>query len=401
MLNLTSYIHRKTLRDILARWLMDRFDPGDCHQLKEITNFNSHLLTLYLNDLCRKMFENIGGSDVSFFEIGHKASLKDFITLNPPYCTARIEEILAHYRKYPQDYYRHAPFHGVIYHTGHLQQPTYLGHSRIKRTRRIAEKGARRVIDFIFQRIKTQADRLAEERAGRLGIPKNLLVTDPQTQLSEFVHAERRVIKSIRNGLLGDTSDDTPMLRINDVAGLKVILDDDDAYRLYDHLNESKNIEIVEIERHEGNYNATNLIIKLQLDKSRLASMQLDERVARVLARRGMGPGDLQERFRRFILEGDDEVYLEVILSNYAEMVESELGRCMHEERVLAQRLRQEYRSPLAHNVRYLIEFMFLFTMSPQTRIQDIPIKLWERYMPDTFDEAIKELWDIPVLPAL
>jgi hypothetical protein len=73
----------------------------------------------------------------------------------------------------------------------------------------------------------------------------------------------------------------------------------------------------------------------------------------------------------------------------------------MHEERILAQRSKQQYRSPLANNVRYLIEYMFLFTMSPKRGIDEIPIKLWESYMPDSFDEAVKLLWDIDALPAL
>ena len=51
--------------------------------------------------------------------------------------------------------------------------------------------------------------------------------------------------------------------------------------------------------------------------------------------------------------------------------------------------------------MRYLIEYMFLFTVSPKKVIDKIPIKLWESYMPDSFDEAVKSLWDIEVLPAL
>lgn len=401
MLGLNSYIHRRQLGDILSRWLIDRYRGDDCPRLKDITNFNSYLITRYLDDVCMRMFEYISGERIERVEVGHKATLKDFIVRNPPYQTPRIEEILAHYGRYPQDYYRHAPFHGVVYHTGPAHRPCYLGHSRIKRTRRIAEKGARRIIDHIFNLIKTQADILAAERAARLGIPKSMLITDPQTQLSEFVHAERRVIKTIRKGTLAESQDDGPSLTINDVAGLKVILEDDSAHLLYDFVDESPDIKIVEIERHEGIYNATNLILRLGLDKERLLSSPPGGRVLEIFERRGMGDGDISGRYASFVSNGEPDVYLEVILSNYGEMLESELGRCMHEERILTQRLQQEYRSPLAHNVRYLIEYMFLFTVSPRKAIDAIPIKLWESYMPDSFDEAVKSLWDIEVLPAL
>lgn len=401
MLILNSYIHRRQLEDILARWLIDRYRSDDCPRLKDITNFNSYLITRYLDDVCMRLFESVAGEKVSRFEVGHKARLKDFIVQNPPYLTPRIEEILAHYGRYPQDYYRHAPFHGVVYHTGTAGRPCYLGHSRIKRTRRIAEKGARRIIDHIFNLIKAQADILAVERAARLGIPKSMLITDPQTQLSEFVHAERRVTKSIRKGTLAESRDDGAALTINDVAGLKVILEDDVAHRLYDFVDQSPDIKIVEIERHEGIYNATNLILKLSLDRERMLASPPAGRVLDIFARRGMGDGDIAARYASFVSNGEQDVYLEVILSNYEEMLESELGRCMHEERILTQRLQQEYRSPLAHNVRYLIEYMFLFTISPKRVIDAIPIQLWESYMPDSFDEAVKSLWDIEVLPAL
>ncbi|MBW2263737.1 MAG: hypothetical protein JRG91_17385 [Deltaproteobacteria bacterium] len=401
MLNLNSYIHRRQLEDIMSRWLLDRYRSDDCPRLKDITNFNSYLISRYLDDVCMRLFEYVAGEKITRFEVGHKARFKDFIVRNPPYQTPRIEELLAHYGRYPQDYYRHAPFHGVVYHTATAERPRYLGHSRIKRTRRIAEKGARRIIDHIFNMIKAQADILAGERSSRLGIPKSMLITDPQTQLSEFVHAERRVIKTIRKGTLSDGLDDGPALTINDVAGLKVILEDDLAHRLYDFVDESPDIKIVEIERHEGNYNATNLILKLSLDHERLLASPPEGRVLEIFARRGMGNGDIAQRYTSFVSNGDPDVHLEVILSNYGEMLESELGRCMHEERILTQRRQQEYRSPLAHNVRYLIEYMFLFTVSPTRTIDKIPIKLWESYMPDSFDEAVKSLWDIEVLPAL
>jgi hypothetical protein len=376
MLTLNSYIHRRQLEDILSRWLIDRYRGDDCPRLKDITNFNSYLITRYLDDVCMRLFEYVAGEKISSFEVGHKARLKDFIVMNPPYLTPRIEEILAHYDRYPQDYYRHAPFHGVIYHAGTAERPRYLGHSRIKRTRRIAEKGARRIIDHIFELIKTQADIFAVERAARLGIPKSMLITDPQTQLSEFVHAERRVIKTIRKGTLSDVGDNGTALTINDVTGLKVILEDDLAHRLYDFVDASPDIKIVEIERHEGNYNATNLILRLSLDHERLMASPPGGRALEIFARRGMGDGDIARRYASFVSNGESDVYLEVILSNYGEMLESELGRCMHEGRILTQRRQQEYQSPLAHSVRYLIEYMFLFTVSPKKMIDAIHIKL-------------------------
>ncbi len=400
MLDLTSFIHRAELKDIMTRWILGKYQPEDCPRLKDIVNFNGFLVSRYLNDACQRLFSSLAENGVSRIPVQLKGELKDFIVRNPPYRSGRIDEILAHYSRYPQDYYRRAPFVGVLYYTGLEDAPRYLGHSRIKRARRLSEKGARRIVDFIFGHIKYQADLLAEERAERLGIQKSRLITDPQTQLEEFVHAERRVLKAIRLGTLPQVPGTTSILPVNDVAGVKVILEHERAHLLGECISESGDLRIVETEEHSGLYNATNLILEIRLDKDAL-SLPPPPSVKEVFARRGMEGDGVDERYGDFVRGGEDTARFEVIVSNYGDMLESELGRCMHEERVLAQRSIQDYRSSLAYNVRYLIEFMFLFTMSPTRCVSDVPFKLWEHNMPDTFDEAVKRLWNLDYLPAL
>ena len=52
---------------------------------------------------------------------------------------------------------------------------------------------------------------------------------------------------------------------------------------------------------------------------------------------------------------------MEIIFSDYQEMLESEIGRCIHEDRIIEQRLYQPYRGPLARNIQHLLEYLFLF----------------------------------------
>jgi hypothetical protein len=77
-------------------------------------------------------------------------------------------------------------------------------------------------------------------------------------------------------------------------------------------------------------------------------------------------------------------------------MLESEIGRCMHEDRIIEQRLRQPYNGHLAKNIEYLMEYLFVFPYSSQFEIGELPIKLWNRYLPDYFDEVLRKLYHIP-----
>ena len=70
---------------------------------------------------------------------------------------------------------------------------------------------------------------------------------------------------------------------------------------------------------------------------------------------------------------------MEIIVSDYEEMMESEIGRCMHEDRIIEQRLRQQYRGHLAKNITYLMEYLFTFPSSQQVELGELPFKLWNR----------------------
>jgi hypothetical protein len=116
-----------------------------------------------------------------------------------------------------------------------------------------------------------------------------------------------------------------------------------------------------------------------------------------VLANRGFEPARVAGQYAEFMHTAEDHVLLEIIVSTYEDFLESEIGKSMHEERVLAQRSNSEYRSHLGRNVRYLMDYMLLLCLSPgQEGLTEVPIKLWVHYMPDTVDAAIRELFGAP-----
>jgi hypothetical protein len=220
-------------------------------------------------------------------------------------------------------------------------------------------------------------------------------------QREEFAHAERRFLKHLKRGLFYPDKDMLNAARIHDVAGAKVIIEDDRIPILEKFFHDMPHYSIAEKEEHSGNYDDVNYIIGVRLDKKDLINNAPDSRVADVLSARGMERETLIEDYKTFVKTAGDYVYLELIASNYPEVIESEFGRSMHEERILAQREQVEYKSSIARNVRYITEYLFLFAISGEKSIHQLPLRLWEKALPDTYDHAIRQLWDIPTMPVL
>ncbi|UCF85597.1 MAG: hypothetical protein JSV50_08195 [Desulfobacteraceae bacterium] len=398
---ITSLLHREELEDIIFRWMCDDLVEEDCVAVKRIVNFNVYTINFYLDHFCSALFSFLAGEEPWIREVTSKGQLKDFILDGVPYHNERLDYIRTMYRKYPEDFYKSVPFRGRIYCSGRKEDPIYLGHSRIKRFRRVAEKVSRRMVNIIFEQIKKNADALAAERASRLGIPKEQLMTPIEDQKEEFRHAERRFLKQIRTRTFYPDQEIVRSASIHDVAGVKVILENDKTPFLESFFQDSPDYTIAQKEHHSGNYHAASYIIELRLDKKALINNPPDARVVEVLATRGMDRNTITHDYMAFLEAAEENVYLELIVSNYPEMIESEFGRCMHEERILAQREQAGYRSSIARNVRYITGYLFLFAISGKNRIKELPIKLWEKTMPDVYDHAIRELWDIPTMPVL
>lgn len=395
MIYFTSTLYRQAFGQLIGRWMYNRPASGDAELLSRLVHFNNVFITRYLQAFSIRLFSAFHGRPLGMLKAESKAELKDFIVLHPPVNNARVRQLVAAYREQPGRFYRQTPFHGIIYYLPSRQQGSYLGSSRVKRVRRLAEKSARRIADRVFQIICRHADDLADERARQQGVERQQLESTPKQMLEEFSRAETRIMELLRQGHPLFPED---RLEINDVAGIKVILPDNRQQELIDWLQDQADCRIVEREEHHGNYNATNLIVAHRPDKAALLAQPLADSVLRSLATRGIDNGSANESFKRFVYEGEAEVSLEIIVSNYQEMLESEIGRCIHEDRILEQRRQQRYRSPLAKNIEYLMVYMFNFAVSPRQHLDELPIKLWNRYLPDTIDELIRKLFDLTPL---
>lgn len=391
MLRIDSFVHRSALSDLISRWVVGKPEPGDVMRLKTIVNFNLYIARLWIDGFARDLLEVFHGVAPIRFPVSTKGQLKDFAITHPRYTTPRIEEMIRQYGRSPEDFYRDTPMDGVIYAARFGARQEFIGSSRIKRFQRIAEKGSRRIVDYMLKQIRANADLMAQERARILGIPKDQLITPREEMAEEFRRAESRILESIRQGTV---SSDHPELEIPDVAGVKVIVEPEEYAGFHELIARTPGVEIAEEEHHVGNYNATNLRLVYVLPKRRLLAAPPNDAYRRVLAYRGFDLSRIDREYAEFIESAEDDVSFEMILSSYQEFLESEIGRCMHEERVLAQRANDEYKGLLATNIRYLMEFMLSLCRAPwNTDLNEVPVKLWVKYMPDAIERVVRRLY--------
>ena len=79
---------------------------------------------------------------------------------------------------------------------------------------------------------------------------------------------------------------------------------------------------------------------------------------------------------------------MEIILTSYDELMESEFGRSIHELRILRLRERQAYNGHIAHNAGYLIEYLLALASAPVIDVPELPVKMYGRYLPETIVTA-------------
>ncbi len=398
MIEITSYLHRQEFKNLIRRWMYHQALPTDADDINRLVHFNNAFVSRYLPVFAERVFAQLHTLPFYGRRSRRKADLKDAIVINCPGHNARIDQMLIDYRTDPGLFYRETPFHGMLYFCQGPDGPALIGSSRIKRVRRLAEKTARRIIDAVFESIRARADRLAQERAAQAGMPVAALITPPEQMVAEFQRAESR--------LLEDLKLDRPILRekqlvIQDVAGIKVLVEDRQQKAFLEKMAHLDGCELIEVEPHSGLYNAVNLIVRHRPDKAALTAAPPSNRLVALMQAHGLPAEEVHRHFERFVNQGEDHVHIEVIVCNYQEMLESEIGRCMHEDRIIQQRLTQQYNGQLARNIEFLISYLFAFAASARKDLGDLPIRLWDRYLPDYFDEVLMGLYDLPRLEVM
>ena len=262
------------------------------------------------------------------------------------------------------------------------------GICRFKRIKRIAEKASRYAGQYIFNEIlKPSASQHAFKPvhfSDLQDIPIN------QTELSEI---EKNAMSKIRgNGLTLPVESVT----VNDILGAKIVEDDMTENSLESTIEKITNARILEKEVHSGIYRAIHYVIELSVDFKKIIRLFSQNKNYRLSIRRRLLLDNLEEEFSRFITSGQKAVHLELIFTTFEDLLESEIGRSMHESRIFQQRLQQRLYGNIPVNIEYIIEYLFAVGMGPTSQVTEIPIKLWGRYLPDSIGYHIRKLYQMP-----
>jgi len=300
--------------------------------------------------------------------------------------TPRQHALMQGYHANPEAYFRGMPIEGML-----IRGPDQelVGAHRIKRPRRVAEKACRRMADFLGGLIRRRATELAQERADSLGVSLEAMVTPRDEQVREFTRAEESLGRMFRAKSITVPA---AALHIDDVIGFKVIGDTEALLRTEDYIVRHPSATVVEREEHNGEYNAVNILVDLTLppagaiiDRCRNVDWSFG-------ATRGLTPEQLAADFPPYVESGAPHIRIELILTSFDEFLESEIGRCIHEYRVLEQRYDRSYTGPIAKNAEFIIEYLLAVAFAPSVEFPSIPVKMWGHYLPETLSHAIRKL---------
>lgn len=390
---LTSLIHRDSLFRLANRWFTGQASPGDGHFLTEVFVFEQSIIAPAVLEVMRDVQQRVHPGPVNLRRIMFKDELREAIIKGCREPGGRIKSLFEEYLARPEEYFPRTPV-DLILATNH--DGTLAAMARFKSTRRIADKASRRIIDRLAGVIQSTAQQLARRRAEEAGIPLERFFSPPDVMAGDFINAERIVSRSFQEPCIELLPEDT---HIDDVVGFKFAGPAELLETIEKAVAEHPKAVIAERETHQGEYNAINLLVDIQLPPPGIIIDGLRDQDWSFAVSRGLDPEDLHRDLPGYVESGARTIRVEVILTTFEELVESEFGRSMHEERIIKQRSSTPYRGRIAQNASYLIEYMLMLAISPRVEVAEIPIKMWGRYLPDTLSAEVWKLFGIePVI---
>ena len=388
---LTSFVHRNALFNIAERWFCNCPEPRDVRSLTEILICDGFVINETLAVLINTILDMAGQRPCYQKCIQTKGELRDIICRDNQNSHPRVLELLKQYRENPDYYYREAPVNGVVCLDAHNH---LLGSFRIKRPKRIAEKANRKIADWIFEKVIEQAKEMARDRAHLSGVPLDSFITSAEDMLKEFAAAEELIAGSFRDGSIRF---DRTASTIHDVGAIKIVAESAVLQQIENALMQNPpDMKIIKKKDSSGKYQATKLILEVAWDPGYVCKRYLESRAWERYLDRGIPEEDLKKGLDLFLVDVEPKINVEVILSTFPDMVESEFGNSIHEERIIAQRDNKNYRGYIPMNVEFLVESLFVVGFSPRIDIDQVPIKLWGRYLPETLSSYVRRLYNLP-----
>jgi hypothetical protein len=387
---LGGFIHREQLFNIAKNWIGDRLDQNDAWLISEIFAYEGFVSTPPIKKFIVDFLSELNGQHVKSHNVSFKHQVKEAVVRSIPKFDDRLDDLVFQFKTKPEEYFPRSPLNGIIYYT---EDKNLSGMLRIKRARRVAEKVSRRMGDLSLKHIRKKAENLAKNRASKLNIPFEMLLTSHEQMVKEFETAERQLAEQFTHGKIPIEPND---VAIHDVIGIKIIGDREKLEKAEQMLLSHPDLIFVEKEVHKGDYNAVNIQVDYKLPPVGLIVDNIFSRMDPPFpTTRGISQEELIEGFPQYVNSGARTVRIELILTTYPDLVESEIGRSIHEERTLKQRKQRAYTGRIAKNAEFIIEYLISVAFSPKTDINFIPVKLIGHYLPETISYAIRRLFTI------
>ncbi len=378
---LSAFLHRNELFEITNRWLSNKLEPGDPLQISKIIAYDSFAAWETLLRFSDNFIQSLAGAHVNRQAIFNKKDLKDTICKMANRNTHGKESLISQYIELPEFYYVGSPIVGFTYHKSDCQ---ILSMCRFKRVKRIAEKASRYASLYIFEKVQSKATEIIEKKMhGSLSskqIPEDI-----------FIEAEKFVMSTIKkNGI------QLPIqtMKIKDVLGIKLIDTLCGEKKLEASIDKYNNANIISKKTHSGNYNAVHYIVELKVDFKYLINKFKNKNMN--YSQRGLPVEKLNEDFSEFVMTGSETVHLDLIFTSFEELIESEIGRSMHENRIFKQRHQNQTYGNIPMNIEFIIEYLIAVGLSPTVQTDEIPIKIWGRYLPDTLSHLVRRIYQMP-----
>ncbi|MGV8073595.1 MAG: hypothetical protein AB2L11_03395 [Syntrophobacteraceae bacterium] len=387
---LSSFVHREELFNIAEHWFCGRTEATEALRLTEILISDGFIIGENLEVIARLLLETLYQEPIHPIRVRFKGELRDAICRCPSVITPEVQRLCRLYRENPDFYYREAPINGVMCLN---EREQLVGLYRIKRPRRIAEKANRRIANWIFGIVQDRAIEMAEKRASRAGVSLDWLFTPEKEMVQEFIEAETDIARGFAEG---SVRLDRSALTIHDIAGVKIIADEDKLAYLERVLEGDPAFRIVDRHNFPGKYKATNLVLEVTWDAEYICRRFRDSKGWEKYGNRGISEKSLKDGFAALLRGAKPTMNIEVVLSTFPDMVESEFGDSIHEKMIISQRDNRIYKGYIPMNVEFLLEFLFAVGFSPRVKIDELPFKLWGRYLPDTLISYIRRLYDMP-----
>jgi hypothetical protein len=384
---ITSFVHREELFNMVQRWLCDRLEPSDGMRLTQILICDGFILGETLDAINRLLLSTFSAESFRTKRLHFKGELRDIICRSALTPSSRSKELIESYMDNPEFFYTEAPVDGTAYLDG---MEKLLAIYRIKRPRRIAEKANRYIANHIFRMVQNRARQMAEERAQQIGVPLEHLLTAEDEMEREFSLAEEMIANAFRHG---KARFEKPAVTINDVGGIKYITNEESLRQVEEFLLKRQEFKVFERTEHTGDYRAKSLVVDLPWDKEQVCRNFIESRAWEKYINRGIPETELQKGLEHLVEDAEPRICIEVTLTTFDDLIESELGRGIHEERIITQRGQTAYVGHIPLNVEFLVEYLFAVALSPMIRIDRLPVKLWGRYLPDTISYHIRQLY--------